>query len=179
VIGVRVRVACSPPGHQGDHRRERQGHAGFAIPDHRGPSLFCSGSTCAIWRSRRLGEEGGPACSSAGGHRHQSGQRKRSRRNGDVLAGRQGQTNNLELGNAGLEADTAVGASSKRRYEPRSTTSTPSGDVIGFPALASPRWIRAGWRPVTRSARPVHGLTALPADRHIPIPRSLRRAPLK
>ena len=46
----------------------------------------------------------------------------------------------------------AAGSSSTRPSRQRSTTSTPSATSSASPPWRRPRWIRAGWRPATRSA---------------------------
>ena len=67
-------------------------------------------------------------------------------------AGRQGQTEHLDLENAGLEADARGRIFVDEHSRPRSTTSTPSATSSASPRWHRPRWTRAGWRPATRSA---------------------------
>ena len=69
-------------------------------------------------------------------------------------AGRQGQTEDLDLEAAGLEADARGRIFVDDDFQTKVDHIYAVGDVIGFPALARRRWIRAGSRRITRSASP-------------------------
>ena len=66
-------------------------------------------------------------------------------------AGRQGQTDHLDLANAGLEADNRGRIFVDDNFATKVDHIYAVGDVIGFPAWPRRRWNRAGWPPITRS----------------------------
>src|SRR6202044_1457350 len=74
-------------------------------------------------------------------------------------AGRQGQTDTLELGNAGLEADNRGRIFVDETFQTKVDHIYAVGDVIGFPALASPSMDRGRFAPCHAFGEPVHGLS--------------------
>jgi len=76
-------------------------------------------------------------------------------------AGRQGQTDNLELGNAGLEADNRGRIFVDETFQTKVDHIYAVGDVIGFPALASTSMDQGRVAACHAFGEPVHGLTAL------------------
>jgi NAD(P) transhydrogenase len=76
-------------------------------------------------------------------------------------AGRQGQTENLELENAGLEADNRGRIFVDDAFQTKVDHIYAVGDVIGFPALASTSMDQGRVAACHAFGEPVHGLTAL------------------
>jgi len=76
-------------------------------------------------------------------------------------AGRQGQTENLELENAGLEADARGRIFVDEDFRTKVDHIYAVGDVIGFPALASTSMDQGLVASCHAFGEPVHGLTAL------------------
>ena len=76
-------------------------------------------------------------------------------------AGRQGQTENLELENAGLEADNRGRIFVDEAFQTKVDHIYAVGDVIGFPALASTSMDQGRVAACHAFGEPVHGLTAL------------------
>ena len=76
-------------------------------------------------------------------------------------AGRQGQTENLELANAGLEADARGRIFVDESFQTKVDHIYAVGDVIGFPALASTSMDQGRVAACHAFGEPVHGLTAL------------------
>ena len=67
-------------------------------------------------------------------------------------AGRQGQTDDLDLANAGLEPDERGRIFVDEQFQTKVDHIYAVGDVIGCPALTATSMTRAGWPPTTRSA---------------------------
>jgi NAD(P) transhydrogenase len=76
-------------------------------------------------------------------------------------AGRQGQTENLELEHAGLEADNRGRIFVDETFQTKVDHIYAVGDVIGFPALASTSMDQGRVASCHAFGEPVHGLTAL------------------
>jgi NAD(P) transhydrogenase len=76
-------------------------------------------------------------------------------------AGRQGQTENLDLENAGLEADARGRIFVDEAFQTKVDHIYAVGDVIGFPALASTSMDQGRVASCHAFGEPVHGLTAL------------------
>ena len=76
-------------------------------------------------------------------------------------AGRQGQTETLELANAGLEADARGRIFVDELFQTKVDHIYAVGDVIGFPALASTSMDQGRVAACHAFGEPVHGLTAL------------------
>ena len=76
-------------------------------------------------------------------------------------AGRQGQTDSLELENAGLEADARGRIFVDEAFQTKVDHIYAVGDVIGFPALASTSMDQGRVASCHAFGEPVHGLTAL------------------
>jgi NAD(P) transhydrogenase len=76
-------------------------------------------------------------------------------------AGRQGQTENLELEHAGLEADNRGRIFVDETFQTKVDHIYAVGDVIGFPALASTSMDQGRVAACHAFGEPVHGLTAL------------------
>jgi NAD(P) transhydrogenase len=76
-------------------------------------------------------------------------------------AGRQGQTENLELEHAGLEADNRGRIFVDESFQTKVDHIYAVGDVIGFPALASTSMDQGRVAACHAFGEPVHGLTAL------------------
>lgn len=67
-------------------------------------------------------------------------------------AGRQGQTDHLDLHNAGLEVQGRGRIFVDDRFQTKVDHIYAVGDVIGFPPWPRRRWSRGGWPPTTPSA---------------------------
>jgi NAD(P) transhydrogenase len=76
-------------------------------------------------------------------------------------AGRQGQTENLELEHSGLEADNRGRIFVDETFQTKVDHIYAVGDVIGFPALASTSMDQGRVAACHAFGEPVHGLTAL------------------
>ncbi len=76
-------------------------------------------------------------------------------------AGRQGQTENLDLEKAGLEADARGRIFVDETFQTKVDHIYAVGDVIGFPALASTSMDQGRVAACHAFGEPVHGLTAL------------------
>ena len=76
-------------------------------------------------------------------------------------AGRQGQTDHLDLANAGLEADNRGRIYVDERFQTKVDHIYAVGDVIGFPALASTSMEQGRVAGCHAFGEPVHGMTAV------------------
>lgn len=92
-------------------------------------------------------------------------------------AGRQGQTDHLDLHNAELEADNRGRIFVDDNFQTKVPHIYAVGDVIGFPALAATSMEQAGWPPTTRSGRRPTASPSFSRSASTPSPRSPTSGP--